>query len=98
VGLELFEETGVYRQYASKLLRAYASEALSRDEMVTSVPDRSVVKRLLRKAADAPYDSYPAVGVGTELRFDLKGLNGSALVAKEKLLHMVLLSARDRRG
>ena len=97
VGLELFEETGVYRQYAPRLVRAYASEVLGRDELVTSVPDRSIVKRLLTKAIDASYDAFPAVGDGTEIRFSMNGLNGSALVAKKKLLHMVLLSSNDKR-
>ena len=93
-GLELFEDESVYRQYAPKLIRAYASEILGRDTMASSVPDRFEVRHLLRKMAESEVDAYPAVGNGTELRFKMKGLNGSALVARERLLHVVLLATK----
>ncbi len=93
-GLELFEDESVYRQYAPKLVRAYASEVLGRDAMAASVPDRFEVKRLLRRLTEADVDAYPAVGDGTELRFRVKRLNGSALIAKDRLLHVVLLDSK----
>lgn len=59
--------------------------------MAASVPDRFEVKRLFRQITDSTIDAYPAVGSGTELRFSTSGLNGSALVAKDRLVHMVML-------
>lgn len=94
-GLELFEETGVYSQYASKLIRAYAAEVLGEGEHAAVVPDRFEICRLIRSISDSEIDAYPAVGSGTELRFSVNGLNGSALVAKERLLHIVMLRKAD---
>lgn len=90
-GLEMFEETGVYSQYSSKLIRAYASEILGKEVRATSVPDRFEIRRLLVNIGKLDVDAYPAIGSGTELRFSMKGLQGSALVAKERLLHLVML-------
>jgi hypothetical protein len=55
------------------------------------VPDRFEVRRLLRKFTEAEVEAYPAVGDGTELRFSVKGLTGSGLVAKDRLVHLVML-------
>ncbi len=90
-GLELFEEPGIYSEYSSKLIRAYASEVLGKDSMAASVPDRFEVRRLLREFTESDVDAYPAVGHGTELRFSIKGLTGSALVANDRLVHLVML-------
>jgi len=96
-GLEMFEETGVYRQYSSKLIRAYASEVLGKESLAASVPDRFDVRRLLVNVGKADVDAYPAIGNGTELRFDVKGLHGSALVAKDRLVHLVMLRGEKGR-
>jgi hypothetical protein len=98
VGLELFEETGVFGQFIGKLIRAYASEAIGKDRVVTAVPDRTDVRHLLRKILRVQVDEYPAVGSGTELRFSAGRLNGTALAVKERLLHMVLLTRARRRA
>ena len=90
-GIELFEDTSVFSQYASKLIRAYASEVLGKDSMAAAVPDRMSVRSLLRRISKLDIDEYPAVGSGTELRFSANGLNGSALAVNDRLLHMVML-------
>ena len=56
VGAELFEETGVFGQFREKLIRAYASEVIGKDNIETTVPDRSEVRRMLRKIAKLNID------------------------------------------
>jgi hypothetical protein len=93
----LFEESRVLRQYLGKLVRVYASEVLNKDRAAALVPDRASLRHLLRKISKLDVDEYPAVGSGTELRFSSSGLNGSALVVKDRLLHMVLLRKSNGR-
>ena len=97
-GIELFEETGVLAEFLPKLVRSYAAEVLGRDGVATTVPDRVAVRTLLRKLRDADLDKYAAVGKGTELRFSLGRLHGSALAVGERLIHLVLLRNKGRRS
>ena len=97
-GIEMFEDTSVFNQFFSKLVRAYAAEVVMEDRIATVVPDKEGVHQLLHKIAHVKCDEYEAVGSGKELRFKTGRLNGSALEVDGRLLHMVLLrTARGRR-
>ena len=96
-GVELFEDTEVFSQFFSKLIRSYAAEVVNDERIATVVPDRFAVRQLLKKASTAEMDVYDAVGSGKELRFSTARLNGSALVVDDRLLHLVLLRGGESR-
>ena len=55
------------------------------------IPERFDVRRMLVNIGKLDVDACEAIGNGTELRFSMKGLHGSALLAKDRLLRMVML-------
>ena len=95
-GIELFESTDVFNQFFEKLVMSYAAEVVFENKIVTMVPDKAGLEYLLKRIGSALHDRYDAVGSGTELRFDLGRLNGSALEVDDRLLHLVLLKNRGR--
>ena len=97
-GIEMFEDTSVFNQFFHKLVRAYAAEVVMDDRIATMVPDRDGLHQLLHKISRTKCDEYPAVGSGTELRFKIGQLNGSALDVDGRLLHMVVLRNTNRRA
>ena len=98
VGMELFEHTSVLEQFFHKLVRAYAAEVVHEERVTTTNPDREELDHLLRQISKARASKYEAVGSGTELRFLVGSLNGSALDVDGNLLHLVALSNRRRHG
>ncbi len=96
-GVELFETADIYKQYAGKLVRAYASEVLGEVDTGTVAPSRTTLQEFLHKVSTQRADEYPAVGNGTELRISGGGLDGSALVIEDRLLHLVVFTDASRR-
>jgi hypothetical protein len=95
-GIELFESTDVCNQFFEKLVMSYAAEVVFENKIATMVPDKAGLEDVLKRIGNAPHDRYDAVGSGTELRFDMGRLNGSALEVDDRLLHLVLLKNRGR--
>lgn len=96
VGIEIFEDPGVFDQFFQKLVRAYAAEVVFEHKIATVVPDKNALHDLLHRMAKFQWDEYPAVGSGREFRTRIGQLNGSALEVEGRFLHMVVLRDQGR--
>jgi len=85
-GLELFDFPGTFAQLLPKLLTGYALEA----QRTLDAPPLSpqTVTDFLREVSQAPADTFPALAEGMDLRLSSNTVVGSALVAKERLIHL----------
>jgi hypothetical protein len=96
-GLELFDSPATLAAMFPKLVRSYALDALAFDARRTSrgaPPDADPVV-FLHGVSSLRAESYPAVGLGTELRLEGRGLHGAALVVNDELLHLSVLADPD---
>ena len=87
-GLELFDASRTWRSLAPKLIRSYALDALDQEEgpvqSDASADAAAFVERLMSSQASA----FPAVGEGTDVRFEGAGALGAALVASDRAIHV----------
>ena len=93
--MELFDCAATLSAMLPKLVRSHALEALDprRQQPGTSTGDTldGFVGRVRAMHAEA----YPAVGLGTEVRLEAKGLHGAMLIEEDRIVHMSVL-ASDR--
>lgn len=83
---------------SGKLLSGYALQALEHagradaraGARLTGVAE---VERLLRSVSDAPREDHPAVGEGSDVRFESEGVGGYALIHGEAVLHAAAFTA-----
>ncbi len=75
-----------FNKAVRKLLSGYALEAL-RVSTVGAAPDVPSVEKIVRSMARSRQEQHPAVGCGTDVRFEAEGLGGYALVDGGEVLH-----------
>lgn len=97
VGLDVFDSQNIAREYLPKVIRSYALDAIaqksnrprrarSADAPRSARADE--VAELIEQVCNAESSSFPAVGVGTDVRIDSKDLAGAALVRDEAVVHL----------
>jgi hypothetical protein len=87
VGLELFDAPSTWRKLGPKLIRSYAVDALDRGG-ARSITSDDEWRRFLRSVAASEASAYPATGVGTDLRLAGAAIDGAALVAGGRVVHL----------
>jgi hypothetical protein len=95
VGLELFEHPELLRKMLDKVVRSYALDALTEPEG-EGAPTCDAARRFLDDVAAGQVQSFPAVGLGQDLRISGPRVTGAALVEGENLVH--LCAFRTERG
>ncbi len=92
VGVEVFESQDIARQYLPKIVRSYALDAIARRSTriadVNTTADTAQVSGLIREICEAESQSFPAVGIGEDLRIDSKDLTGAALLRDGSVVHL----------
>lgn len=88
VGLDLFDEPSTFRLMLPKLVRSYAVDAIEHTGSAGRGCTRKAAKAFLSGLAAADVRSYPAVGLGTDIRLTGPGVIGGALAVDEHLVHM----------
>ena len=88
-GVEFFDSPSTFRKLFPKILQSYAIDAMELRDKETSAPDQSDATGLLSQIAETPFQSYPAVGMGTDLRVSGKDLVGGGLVVEDQVIHFV---------
>jgi len=90
-GLEVFDRADTCARLLPKLVRGYAIDALARPNGTPTTAWRSqaAVTAFLGELAGSRTDRFPAVGMGLDLRFEGAGVVGGALVAGDRLVHLV---------
>lgn len=96
-GLELFDKPATLAALFPKLVRSYALDAIAFDARRRSrdAPPDADPAAFLHAVGSLRAESYPAVGLGTELRLEGAGLHGAALVVNDALLHLSVLADPD---
>jgi hypothetical protein len=87
-GIEAFAYDATMASLLPKLVRGYAIDAIEVHRGPVAAPPAAKVAALLRQAAEAPVASFPAAGLGEDLRFRSSTISGGALAADGALLHL----------
>jgi len=90
-GMEVFDRADTCARLLPKLVRGYAIDALARRGGASPAVWRSAaaVTAFLGDIAASRVDRFSAVGMGLDLRFDGPGVAGGALVAGDRVVHLV---------
>jgi hypothetical protein len=99
VGLELYDRPATARKLWPRVVEGAVRAHLDHRRLVAvgavskprhRYPDPGALSRMLRRVSDARYDALrsPAVGEGTDLRFETDRITGSALLRDEQVVHL----------
>jgi len=100
-GLDVVERPDVCVRLLPKLVRSYALDALEIEELGEADAPKAVrfgidqLGAFLKAAAEADATARPAVGMGEDLRFDGREIEGGALVLDGRALHISAFAASE---
>lgn len=89
-GVELFDSTDTFRTYLPKILRSYALDAISNLELApaSAKTEEAEASRLLDSILELDAKSFPAIGLGEDLRLDSPTISGGALTHNGRVVHL----------
>jgi len=100
-GLELFDCQETLADMLPKLIRSYAIDAIETVEAHRRNPSSVSADAFISRLARAEIETYPAVGLGTEVRMSAPGVIAGGLVTEERVVHLAAFAAAaesNRRG
>lgn len=92
-GLELFDCDETLADMLPKLIRSYAIDAIETVESHRRNPSAISADAFIQRLAKADVETYPAVGLGTEVRLTAPGAIAGALVTDERVVHLAAFAA-----
>jgi hypothetical protein len=92
-GLELFDAPGTWRKLAAKLVRSYALDAIDRRHELSRRVTTPGTGPLVDAIIACRPTVVPAIGEGEDVRLSGSGIAGAALVARDRAIHVSVLSA-----
>lgn len=110
VGLDLFDAPETCGRYLPTLVRSYALDAMEQEERLLvrrhdgageasgQVLAHDAIARALDELLGADARVYPAVGVGEDVRLRGARVQGAALVAEERVVHLTAFWTQDDDG
>ena len=93
-GIEYFEAKAVFDRLMRKLVRSYALDAIGAAEARSAPCSIEEVQLLLLTLREAKTAIYPSVGEGVDLRLESPAVDGGALVAHERIVHLVAFAVQ----
>jgi hypothetical protein len=91
-GFDLFDSPATMRAYREKLVRSYALDALAMRDVADEPPTVEAAQQLLDSTAQAASESYPALGLGVDVRVGEEKreeqLMGAGLLWQEHMVHL----------
>jgi hypothetical protein len=90
-GFDLFDSPSTMRAYREKLVRSYALEALGTRDVADAAPTAESAQQLLDSTAQAASETYPALGLGVDVRVredKREELVGAGLAWQEHMVHL----------
>jgi hypothetical protein len=90
-GMELFDVSATCNKLMPKLIRSYALDAIE-EHQAGATGGTAGVQDFLQALADAPADSFDALGEGEDLRIHSNTIAGGALAARERVIHLCAFS------
>lgn len=91
-GLELFDCPSTLAELLPKLVRSYAIDAIER-RPTGMPPSPRAAQTFTRRLRQAEIETYPAVGLGTEIRLTAPGIVAAGLVEQERIVHLAGFAA-----
>ena len=88
VGLDLFDYAQTFRRFFPKLVRSNALDAITFFQPEFTPLTADGAQQFIERVAHADSQVFPAVGEGEDLRFRTAGVVGSALLARERVVHL----------
>jgi len=88
VGLDLVPYATAYALLHAKLVRSYIMDVILADAHPDGVVSSDGAQSFLSAIADSPAKRYKSVGHGWDLRFESRDMIGSALVYRNRIVHM----------
>ena len=92
-GLELFDCEETLADMLPKLIRSYAIDAIETVEAHRRNPSAVSADAFISRLARAEVETYPAVGLGTEVRMAAPGVIAGGLVAEKRVVHLAAFAA-----
>ena len=87
-GMDLFDAHATLENMLPKLVRSFAIDALESAHRESKQADGEAASRFLDRVAAAHMDSYPGIGLGTDVRLSAPLVAGGGLVNGDKLIHL----------
>ncbi len=87
VGFELFEGTELAGKMLAKVVRSYALDAIE-NVKAEGFPTIEDARQLLDDIAEGTTETFPAVGLGQDIRIRGSRATGAALVADDRVVHL----------
>jgi hypothetical protein len=88
-GMDLFDAADTFAAMLPKLARSFAIDALETSGRETKPLAQNSATQFLDRVAAAHADTYPGVGLGTDVRLSAPLVAGGGLVYDDKLVHLV---------
>jgi hypothetical protein len=96
-GLELFDCPETFSEMLSRLVRSYAIDAIEQLRSHRQNPTAEASEAFLGLLRQAEFETYPAVGEGTEVRLNACGAIGAGLVSEDRIVHLAAFAAESGR-
>lgn len=88
-GLELFDSPSTLSELLPKIVRSYALTALARPSNDGhEPPSKNSVMQLLERVSSVPCEMFDAVGEGRDVRLNGSDIQGAALYARDRIIHL----------
>lgn len=88
VGLDLFDAAETLRAMLPKLVRSYAIDAIESTANGTGPPPESTAAGFMAAVVAARTETYPGVGLGTDIRLTAQALVAGGLVYEGRIVHL----------
>lgn len=93
-GMDLFDAHGTLGKMLPKLSRSFAIDALESRPEQHREAEAKAAEVFLDRVAAAGIDSYPGVGIGTDLRLEAPLVAGGGLAEGDKLIHLAAFATQ----
>lgn len=94
-GFDLFDHPSTLSVMLPKLVRSYAVEALGVHPNESRRPGRKRAAAFLARVAEAEVETYPGVGLGTDVRLTGRHVVAGGLVHDDRLVHLAAFATSD---
>ncbi len=94
-GLELFDSTETLRMYLPKIVRSYSLNAMADHSAMAKRNGQSEAEaqKLLDSVLELDAKSFPALGLGEDLRIESPEITGGALAQNGQVIHLAAFTA-----
>jgi len=97
-GLELFDCRETVTEMLPKLIRSYAIDAVESIGAHRRDPSAEEAETFIGRLVEAEFETYPALGEGTEVRVNGAGVIAGGLVAEGRVVHLAAFAAPEEVG